>query len=198
MERNRMAEHAKTARDAVADLEEPLKSEAFKIILQQLVSGGHAAPAAARPRTTQAKSAEVRRKKAAGGKKEKPAPGPSTLNLGVEEIKTLKAYCEGFKLNGTELIAFILANFVREHTNLQSVSDSDIIYLYRKLISLKVKVMDVKKSSDWSRALGWLTAPSRRKEWLVKEGDGYVVSSSGLLRWNELQDEREKARKQEQ
>ncbi len=28
------------------------------------------------------------------------------LNLGVEEIKTLKGYCEGFDLNGTEQVAF--------------------------------------------------------------------------------------------
>ena len=44
MEQNRMAGFAKTARDAVADLEEPLKTEAFKIILQQLVNGGRATP----------------------------------------------------------------------------------------------------------------------------------------------------------
>ena len=197
MDPNRMAEHAKTARDAVAELEEPFKSEAFKIILQQLVTGGGQSPAtAASARTKQAKPSEPRRKKAAGGKRDKPAPGPSTLNLGVEEIKTLKAYCEGLDLNGTEQVAFILANFAREHTKLESVSASDIIYLHRLLISLKVKVVAGNDPSDWSRALGWLTAPSRRKEWLVKRGNGFIVSNSGLLRWNEMQDEREKARKQ--
>lgn len=199
MEPNRMAEHAKAAREAVKDLEEPLKSEAFKIILQQLITGGgQATPAAANPRTTQRKAAEPRRKKSSAGKKEKPASGPSTLNLGVEEIKTLKAYCEGFDLNGTEQVAFVLANFAREHTKLESVSAADVAYLHRLLISQKVRVVAANKVSDWTRALSWLTAPSRRKEWLTKTGNGYTVSNSGLLRWNELQDEREKVGKQKE
>jgi len=142
MEPNQMAEHAKAARDAVKDLDEPLKSEAFRIILQQLVSGGaQTAPAPAGLRAKQSKPVEARRKKSSGGKKEKAAPAPSTLNLGVDDIKALKAYCEGLDLNGTEQVAFILANFAREHTNLESVSAQDIIYLHRLLISQKVKVV---------------------------------------------------------
>ena len=120
------------------------------------------------------------------------------LNLGVEEIKTLKGYCEGFDLNGTEQVAFVLANFAREHTELESVSDSDIIYLHRLLISQKVWVVAGNKPSDWTRALRWLTAPSRRKEWLAKRGDGFIVSNSGLLRWNEMEVEKAKSRKQQQ
>ncbi len=193
MEPNRMAEHAKTARDAVAELEEPFKSEAFKIILQQLVSGGHVAPPVASQRKAQPKAAASLRKKGAGGKKERAAAGPSALNLGVEDIKALKAYSEGFDLNGTEQVAFVLANFAREHTELESVAAADIAYLHRLLISQKVKVVAANKVSDWTRALSWLTAPSRRKEWLTKTGNGYSVSNSGLLRWNELQEEREKA-----
>lgn len=193
MESNRMAEHAKAARDAVAELEEPLKSEAFKIILQQLLGGGHSASPSAGHRDAQPKAAAQRRKKSAGGKSEKLAAGPSALNLDVQGIRALKLYCEGFDLNGTEQVAFVLANFAREHTDLEFVSAADIAYLHRLLISQKVKVVAANKVSDWTRALSWLTAPSRRKEWLTKTGSGYSVSNSGLLRWNELQEERQKA-----
>jgi hypothetical protein len=194
---NQMADFAKTARDAVSELEEPLKTEAFKIILQQLVNGQPVSNVAGGRTPAPPLGRKAPRKKPAAGKKDKPTnAAPSTLNLGVTELKTLKAFCEGFPLTGTEQVAFLLANFVREHTDLQAVTASDLVYLHRMLISQKVKVIPVNDPGDWARALMWLTAPSRRKEWLKKGDSGYVVSNSGLLRWHELEEERNRSRKQ--
>jgi len=185
---NQMAEFAKAARDAVAELEEPLKTEAFRIILQQLV-GGRPAPAAAKANASLQSTSKAPRKKTAGSRKEKqPQPPPSTLNLDVNALKKLKAFCEGLDLNGTEQVAFILANFARLHTDLEVVRVNDIVYLHRMLISQRVKVAPVNDPAHWARALRWLNAPSRRRQWLQVSGDGYVVSNSGLLQWNEIEE----------
>jgi hypothetical protein len=68
------------------------------------------------------------------------------------------------------------------------VHANDIAYLHRQLISQKVKVVAVKDAAEWSRALSWLTAPSRKKEWLERRDSGFVVSNSGLIQWNELEE----------
>jgi hypothetical protein len=188
----RMAEAVRAAREAVTDLEEPLKTEAFKILLDKLLSDGAMNRNSGAGRQTRRTAAKVR---AAGGKHEsragkatRAARPATSLHLDVSELKALKAYCEGFELQGTEQIAFILANFVREHAKLEFVTAADIEYLYRQLVSQRVKVTPVNDFGDWSRALNWLTAPSRRKEWLVRSGGGYVVSNAGLLRFHELEE----------
>jgi hypothetical protein len=189
-----MADFAKAARDAVAELDEPLRTEAFRIILQQLVSGGPS-PSAPKADSARPPKEKTPRKKTASGKKEKQLQlPPSTLNLDVNALKTLKAYCDGLDLNGTEQVAFILANFVRQHTDLAVVKVSDIVYLHRMLISQRVKVVAVNDPAHWARALRWLNAPSRRKQWLQASGDGYVVSNSGLLQWNEIEERSRKKR----
>jgi hypothetical protein len=185
-----MADAVRTARDAVADLEEPLKTEGFKILLAKLLSGGTVAADQGLSKV-QDRKASTPRKKTAGGKKEKKAALPaSTLKLNVEDLKKFKAYCERFNMEeGTEFVAFVLANYVREHTDLECVTTSDVVYLHRQLISLKLKVVAVNDPEHWSRALGWLTAPSRRKEWLEKVGAGFLVSNSGLIRFHEMEQE---------
>ena len=188
-ELNKMADAVRTARDAVTELEEPLKTEAFKILLAKLLSGG--ADQKDQPaRKGASRAVAVPRTKTTGNRKEKKAPPPvSTLKLDVAALKKLKAYCERFDLQGTEHVAFILANYVREHTDLNFVTAGDIAYLHRQLISQRLKVVPVNDPADWTRALQWLTAPSRRKEWLEKSGTGFVVSNSGLLRFHELETE---------
>jgi hypothetical protein len=186
---NQMADAVRAARDAVTDLEEPLKTEAFKILLEKLLSGG-ADQARRGARTKVGRAQPAPRTKAANTKKEKKAPPvASTLKLDVAALKKLKEYCERFDLQGTEHVAFILANYVREHTDLEFVTARDIAYLHRQLISQRLKVVPVNDPADWMRALQWLTAPSRRKEWLEKSGAGFVVSNSGLLRFHEVETE---------
>lgn len=183
----RMVEALHVARDAVAGLDESLRAEGFKIVLGKLLS------------TNVAKDehvAEVRRTRTASsrakpvGRKDSRASRPiSSLQLDVAALKSLKTYCERFELQGSEQIAFILANYAREHTTLEFVTAADIEYLYRQLVSQRVKASAVNDLADWTRALNWLAAPSRRKEWLAKYQDGHVVSNSGLLRFHELEEQ---------
>jgi hypothetical protein len=186
-----MADAVRIARDAVAELEEPLKTEGFKILLAKLLNGGGDQRDQGTSQKAEERTAPVPRKKTAASKREKKAALPaSTLRLDVEALKKLKSYCERFDLEeGTEHVAYVLANFVREHTDLESVTAADVAYLHRQLISQRLKVVAVNDAADWSRALGWLTAPSRRKEWLEKSGSGFVVSNSGLLRFHEMEKE---------
>jgi hypothetical protein len=187
----RMTEAVRIANDAVADLEEPLKTEGFKILLNKLLSSSPGGEVAAQSEPGRQQGGKVAGKaKRAVGRKESRASRPATsLQLGVAELKSLKAYCERFELQGSEQIAFVLANYAREHTDLEVVTAADIEYLYRQLVSQRVKVSPVNDLSDWSRALNWLAAPSRRKEWLVKHKDGHMVSNSGLLRFHEMEEQ---------
>ena len=182
-----LSEAVTAAKEAVRDLEEPLRTEAFKIILDKLISGtGKVTPDKKRKRKAPAPS-QAGVSKRGPSRKTITAGLPSSLKLGVDDLRKLKSYCERFDLSGTEQIAFVLANFLREHTDLEAIGTADIGYCYRQLVSQKVKVLAVNNAADWTRALNWLTAPSRKKEWLEKQGDGYVVSNAGLLRFNELE-----------
>jgi hypothetical protein len=186
-----MADAVRTARDAVAELEEPLRTEGFKILLAKLISGGADRKDQGALPKDEERRVPVPRKKTAGTKKEKkPALPASTLRLDVEALKNLKSYCERFDLEeGTEHVAFVLANYARENTGLEFVTAADVAYLHRQLISQRLKVVAVNDPGDWLRALQWLTAPSRKKEWLEKSGVGFAVSNSGLLRFHEMEKE---------
>jgi hypothetical protein len=185
-----MAEAVRKARDAVAALDEPLKTEGFKIVLAKLLDGGADQKDQGTSPKAEERVAPAPRRKAGSKKEKKTVLPPSTLRLDVDALKKLKSYSERFDLEeGTEHVAFVLANYVREHTDLDSVTAADIAYLHRQLISQRLKVVAANKPTDWSRALLWLTAPSRRKEWLERNGPGFVVSNSGLLRFHEMEKE---------
>jgi hypothetical protein len=189
-ESNKMAEAVRTARDAVVELDEPLKTEAFKILLAKLLNAGASEKDQGPVRKGSSRTIPAPRTKTGGNRKEKKAPpAASTLKLDISALRDLRAYCERFDLQGTEHVAFILANYIREHTDLEFVTAGDIAYLHRQLISQRLKVAPVNDPSDWMRALQWLTAPSRRKEWLEKSGAGFAVSNSGLLRFHEMETE---------
>lgn len=180
-----LSEAVNAAKEAVRDLEEPLRTEAFKILLDKLISGGGTKTGR---QNGGGKNFRIKSRASANNSKRSAAPvAASTLKLEVNELRKLKTYCERFELGGTEQIAFILANFIREHTNLQCITATDIAYLYRQLVSQRIKILAVNDVADWTRALHWLSAPSRKKEWLERSGEGYVVSNSGLLRFHELE-----------
>ena len=184
-----MKEKARAAHEAVADLEEPFKTEAFKIFLAQFLNEGSSEKARAPVGVDRSRALPKEKIAATKKRAKRTALTESVLRLDVAGLKRLGEYCAGFVLQGTEQIAFVLANFAREHTELEFVTDGDIAYLHRQLISQRIKVAPVNNPADWTRALGWLTVPSRRKEWLEKRGTGYIVSNSGLLHWHQLEEE---------
>jgi hypothetical protein len=192
MNAEQMAEKVRTARDAVSGLDEPLRTEAFKILLEKLLNDD--AEASIQQKPAQRRSSSPKPKTRAGRQEAREERSSSSLQLDVATLKQLKSYSERFELQGSEQIAFVLANFAREHTDLESVLPVDIEYLYRQLVSQRVKVAPVNDAADWTRAMNWLTAPSRRKEWLARSGNGYIVSNSGLLRFHELEEAAEKKR----
>jgi hypothetical protein len=178
-------------------LEAPFSVEAFKAVLASTLPEcagspsaptGQSQPKAARAQQA-AESVSALRKKP---QKSKGASVPeSTLSLEVADLRKLGEFWGrlGAQSQGTEQIAFLLANFARLHTELKFITASDIAHLHRQPISLRMKVPPVNDPADWARALSWLTAPSRGKQWLQKRGEGYAVSNSGLLRWHELEEE---------
>ncbi len=189
---NNLNDAVKTAKEAVQELEEPLKTEAFKILLQKLIAGGDGTPLPAKSKSSRKTVRASNKSTKSSARKKVPAVSiNSTLDLSVDQLRNMKSYCDRFSLSdsGSEQVAFIIANYLREHTELSSINAADIAYCYRQLVSQKVKLPAVNDIADWARALYWLTAPSRKKEWLVKKDNGYVVSNAGLLRFNELEAE---------
>jgi hypothetical protein len=179
------ADAVRKAKAAVEGLEEPYKMEAFKLILERLMSQGDAS-------TEKGTAAKPKRKQRAGSSKASgSATAPradrpkTTLALTVEQLKKLQTFYSRFIPKGGEVCAFIIANFVREELKKQAFSASDIEYCYRQLISMKSVVPPIK---DFYTALNWLTAPSRKKEWLHRDDqDHWSVSNAGLIAFNQLE-----------
>lgn len=185
-----LAQAVKVAKEAVGDLEEPLKTEAFKIILEKLISKGKKVTRPTRgPGQGKRSSRTKSQKRASSGRSpQTKVPTQSSLDFDVDQLRSLKIYCQRFDLGGTEQTAFIISNFLRENTDLQNYSAADVEYCYRQLVAQKVKKLPVvNDTADWARALSWLAVPSRKKQWLQKRGEGFVVSNAGLLRFNDLE-----------
>src|SRR5687767_3824521 len=120
----RMAEAVRAARDAVSELDEPLKTEGFKILLNKLLSADIEQRPVAEIPPSRRSSTKVK-----SARKDSRAARPTTsLKLDVPALKALKSYCERFELQGSEQIAFILANFAREHTDIEFITAADIEY----------------------------------------------------------------------
>ena len=186
---NEMADLVRSAASAVDGIDESLRITGFQLVLAELISRNASTNRAKSDLGNNQGRVKSRARTLNANRSDPAAIAATTLKLDVGQLRSLKNYCERFDLGGSEQIAFILANFIREHTSLDSAGPADIAYLYRQLVSQRVTVPAVNDISDWARALGWLTAPSRRKQWLEKSGTGYAVSNSGLLRFHELEEQ---------
>jgi len=186
------SEAVKKAKAAVEGLEEPYKMEAFKLILQRLISAqsadADALPTGARKSVAQGgrrnpRSAPSRSQRTRGDSN---AVAPTTtLELSVEELGALKSFFESHNPTGSEMCAFVIAAFLRVKKKMERCNVADIEYCYRQLISMKSRVPVVK---NLEKALQWLTAPSRKKEWLRKVGEHqFELTNSGLIAINSLE-----------
>jgi hypothetical protein len=180
------------AKDAVSGLEEPYRMEAFKIVLDRLLSGAVDTRVSVRDKNANKGKTRTSRK----GAKKKPnktTPRKSevetSLDLTTEQLKSLKEFYQNHKPAGGELCAFILSIYLHEILSMQQFNEADVEYLYRSLISMKVKVPAV---SNWRREMGWLCAKSRKKEWLKRDGTNYEVTNAGLIAFNEIDEKAQK------
>lgn len=172
------------AKEAVNGLEEPYRMEAFKIILEKLISDASEAIKPERQNAGGNGRLKTKGKTSQQVKKVRSTDEVKTgLDLSTTQLRELKDFYGKYLPDGGEASAFILSMFLYDILKINAFNVADIEYLYRALISMKVKVPVV---SDWKRALNWLCAKSRKKEWLKRNGLNYSITNSGLIAFNDL------------
>lgn len=177
-----LPELVEKAKEAVSGLDEPYRMEAFKIVLDRLMSGA--------PNTLNAGITSANKPTKKG--KSKPQSIPSTsadspmaaLNLSTDDLDHLRKFYAAYSPSGGEMVAFILAAFISQELGVEEFNEVHVVQLYRALISIKAKVPVIK---EWKRSLRWLCAPSRRKEWLEKSGSGFKLTNAGLIALNDME-----------
>jgi hypothetical protein len=180
-------EAVRLAKEAVAELDEPYKMEAFKLVLEKLMT--------AQPGLLQAQSTPAERhsrERTRSSRKRAPAiakaadkPRATTsLSLSVKQLEDLKAFYTGYDVKGGEICAFLLGAYIQNQLKQKDFDGADVEHCYRQLISLKAQVPAVK---NFYTQLVWLVAPSRKKEWLRKNERGrFELTNSGLIALNNL------------
>jgi len=106
----------------------------------------------------------------------------SQIRLGVDQLRNLRAFYDQHTPQGQEEAVFTIAYFLHETLKLKRFHEDDINILYNNLLSAKPQThppaMDREKIK---RALRWLVAPSRRRQWLTHEDGMYEITPSGVL-----------------
>ncbi len=176
-------EKIRQAEESVADMkDETLKKIAFETVLAQMLSAGVATSASKNSTKTR-----DGKKKASPKRSEKTKSVPekvSSLDLNMEQLKQLKEFYDAQAPDGTESVVFTLAYFIHENLSLKHFHVADIHVIYQNLLPLKPNTRPPAMSIDEiKRAVRWLVAPSRKKQWIKDVGEGmYEVSPQGMLR----------------
>lgn len=176
-------EKIRQAEESVADMkDETLKKIAFETVLAQILSASSATP-------TSKNSNKKRdaKKKTSPKRSEKTKNVPekvSSLDLNMEQLKQLKEFYDAQVPDGTESVVFTLAYFIHENLSQKQFHVADIHVIYQNLLPLKPNTRPPAMSiSEIKRAVRWLVAPSRRKQWIKDVGEGmYEISPQGMLR----------------
>ena len=179
-----LKEKIQQAENSVAGMQdENLKRIAFETVLASLL-GNHRPESSSA--TTQRKS--VRKKRASGktgeGKIRLQQDRTSTVKLNVGQLEELKKFYDDKAPAGTEEVVFTLAYFIHENLKQEKFHAGDIHRIYQNLLPLKPTTKPPAMSiEEIKRAVRWLVAPSRRKQWLNDAGDGmFEISPQGMLR----------------
>lgn len=108
----------------------------------------------------------------------------SSISLDVKQLQELKSFYDLHAPEGTEAVVFNLAYFIHENLKQKQFHAVDIHLIYQNLLSLKpIKRPPAMSLEEVKRAVRWLVAPSRKKQWLKDTGAGqYEVSPQGMLR----------------
>jgi hypothetical protein len=177
-------EKIRQAEESVSEMQdESLRKVAFETILSQLLGSGSVSSSA---KPSPAKK-EIKKKRPTVQRSDKSKPVQdkvSTLELNMDQLKQLKEFYDDHAPDGTESVVFTLAYFIHENLSQKKFHAADIHVLYQNLLSLKPTTRPPAMSIDEiKRAVRWLVAPSRRKQWIKDAGDGlYEISPQGMLR----------------
>lgn len=181
---NEIKEKIRQAEESVSEMQdESLRKVAFETILSQLLGGGSSVST---PKSSPVKK-EIKRKRPSIQRTDKVKvvqDKVSALELNMDQLKQLKEFYDTHAPDGTESVVFTLAYFLHENLSQKKFHAADIHVLYQNLLSLKPTTRPPAMSiDDIKRAIRWLVAPSRRKQWIKDAGDGlYEISPQGMLR----------------
>ncbi len=179
MNPDELKERIRLAEEAVAGMtDENLKRIAFETLLTHSLGGEQSSNTKKSSTRSSKKKSGAARPKSAKPTTEKKV---SSIELDVEQLKSLKSYYDDHAPSGTEESVFTLAFFIHEVLKQKVFHEADVFGLYTSLMPLKptqkppVLTLDTVK-----RAMTWLVAPSRRKQWLKFVDGGYEISSHGI------------------
>ena len=190
MEIDNLPEKVKKAKDAVADLEEPLKTEAFKKILDKLLEPdiSQASPVCAVPQDTNAvDDLSIKSKKSKSNKKVKPNKSNAKAKEEADKRKRELAekinrteYPEIHKLNSSLAKALYVLKIMREK-GADGLTPPEISFILKEvfrikaskeLISVSLNRNEAHRSVDRSRIIIGRTVAYVYK--LMKGGEDYL------------------------
>jgi hypothetical protein len=176
------------AEEAVSEMKDPeLKRVAFQTVLASLLGASIAGPAQHRQdELPSKKKTKAARATNAPHSHKAAADKASTIRLDVQQLKELKAFYDQCAPDGTENVVFTLARFLAEKVEVRLFHAVDLLLVYQNLLPLKPATKPPAMSmTEIVRACQWLTAPSRRKQWLSSLDNGmYEISPQGMIHAN--------------
>ncbi|MDE2230340.1 MAG: hypothetical protein KGL11_15035 [Alphaproteobacteria bacterium] len=180
MNPDQIKEKIRLAEEAVADMKDStLKRTAFETVLSKLLGDSDIG-------VSRAPSLRKREQRRSAPKSTRPKPiseKTSSIKLDVGQLKALKEFYDCQVPEGTEGAVFALVAYLHEKLGTKKFHEADVLKLYQHLLPLKpVKKPPAMSASDIKRAMLWLVAPSRKKQWLERaENEMFQISSQGLL-----------------
>ena len=196
MEDKNIIEKLKFAEESVSVLKNPaLREKAFEVILTNLLKGD--------TKTETLSRSSKRRKVSSTSHVVLPKEvRKSQLSFSEAELNKLKDFYDKFRPSGREMSIFIIANFLRVEVKQSEFHEGDIEYCFQQLINLRTKTKlptITNLAANIRQTLSWLTAPSRRKQWLqISEETIYGVSPVGIIKFNNLEDKLGSEKSEEQ
>ena len=177
-------EKIRQAEESVSAMkDEVLRKVAFETILSQML-GGNSSSSQIKPKLVKK---EVKNKRSSIQRTDKTKLSQdktSTLELNIDQLRQLKQFYDTHAPDGTESVVFTLAYFIHENLSQNKFHAADIHKIYQNLLPLKPTTRPPAMSiEEIKRAVRWLVAPSRRKQWIKDIGDNmYEISPQGMLR----------------
>lgn len=174
----------RVAEAAVAGMpDDALRKAAFETVLSKLLGGLQSEEGVRTSKAAKPTNSKKRASATKSGKSSQRQEPESTLELNVENLQALKVFYDEHAPDGTEESVFTLAQFIHEKLGLKKFHEGDLLRVYQNLLSLKPTTKPPAMAyPELKRAVSWLMAPSRKKQWLRNTSDGQLeITSQGML-----------------